>query len=360
MKLLHVCETILGGVSTHLNELVPLQCADLGAENVRLLVPKEHVGELSSVVSALVVPFARHSRMRGLFILPFALIKQCACFRPDLIHAHSTFAGVIVRLIAPVFRIPVVYCPHAWATEREQSKLARRTTALIERALSFLCARIVAVSQAERQSGIALGIRSEKIITVRNGLGAQGPVFTPLVWEDRRLKVLFVGRLSPQKGIDILLRAIEGLEDKISLYVIGERLPGDPLIDFQHYPHVRWFGWRVSAQVMAMMASCDVVVMPSRWEGLPYVALEAMRLKKPIIAARVGGLQEVVCDQETGFLFDSGDALTLRRLLSSLEAVRCAELGVAAEKRFHDSFLAEPMGLAMQAVYQDVLSGGSL
>ncbi len=356
MKVLHVCETALGGIGTHLNDLLLLQFDVLGQDNVALLGPREHMAQIPDIPAGRLYSYHRPSRWRGLPTFVFFFIKTVLSFRPDIVHAHSTFAGFLARLIAPFLRVPVVYCPHGWAMERNQPAYVRRLISFAEWSLSFLSARIVAVSENERQRGLAIGIAPEKIVTVHNGLRPQPPVFTPVTWEDKRLKVLYVGRLDRQKGIDVLLRAIKGLEDRLSVRIVGDVVVGSERVSFEDYAHVDPLGWASVEEVNAQLAACDVVAMPSRWEGLPIVALEAMRLGKPVIASRAGGIPEVVFDGETGLLFDVEDDQAMRRLLLSVDAESCRKMGALGEARFKERFLAAQTYRKIMDLYEEILA----
>ncbi len=353
MKILHACETVLGGVGTHLNELIHLQSKTLGADHVSLLGPRQHMSQVPDVLESQTFTYSRPTRLLGLPLFVLALIRAVFLFRPNVIHAHSTFAGFLTRLIAPFMGVPTVYCPHGWAMDRQQPSIVRKAIAFTEKTLSLLSARIVAVSHHERARGIEIGIKPEKIVTVHNGLRPTPPPFTPTVWQDSRLKVVYVGRLDKQKGIDVLLKAIKGLEDKLSVRIVGDVVVGCESFSFADYPHVEPLGWVDISEANAQIAACDVVAMPSRWEGLPIVALEAMRLAKPLIATRVGGIPETVEDGKTGFLFDAEDSATLRELLLSVDPPRCAVMGQAAQRKFNDEFLAVQTYKALFKIYED-------
>jgi glycosyltransferase involved in cell wall biosynthesis len=128
--------------------------------------------------------------------------------------------------------------------------------------------------------------------------------------------LLFVGDLSRDKGVDVLLRAYEGLDVRLPLVLIGRRLPDTPtplpagaimLHDWPH--HAVMAAWRRSA----------LGVVPSIWpDPCPTVALEAMASRRAIVASRMGGLIDQVVDGETGILVPPGDAIALRGALRRL------------------------------------------
>jgi glycosyltransferase involved in cell wall biosynthesis len=355
LKILHVGESVKGGAGTHLNELIPLQVNDLGDSQVVVLVPQEHISHLRNVAPQNIRTFSRPSRLRGLPSLVLAVVKTLAEVKPDILHAHSTVAGVVVRVIGFFFSVPVVYCPHGWAMDIEQSALKRRVISLVEFGLSFFCKRIIAVSEYERRRGMDLGIPAAKIVTIHNGICCDPPTIRPAEWQDNRLKVLFVGRLDCQKGVDVLLKAIEGLNDCVTVKVIGDSVAGDKAVDFNKHPHVEPLGWLSLNDVAANMMACDVVVMPSRWEGFGLVAIEAMRLSKPVIASTVGGLPEIIADRETGILFPSGDAEALHGILVDASVSQLKWMGQAGHTRFLRCFVADKMCTEIWQVYKDVL-----
>lgn len=356
MKVLHVCETMLGGVGTYQNELVSLQQGLWGVERVRFLGPQQDLVQVPDIAPASIDTFFRRSRLAGLPNLAWAFVRVVRSFRPDVIHVHSTFAGLIVRFIAPFFGIPVLYCPHGWAIDRYRSSFVQKSIALIESMLARVSAGLIAVSEAERRRGIASGIDPQKITVILNGLRSSPPAFQRVEWQDQRLKVLFVGRLDRQKGIDVLLRAVKDLSDQVALRIIGDSVADGDALSLAAYPHVSALGWQKMPEVAAHMQACDVVVMPSRWEGLPLVALEAMRLSKPVIGADVGGMGEVIQDGETGFLFPVEDHNKLRQLLLGLNTEQCAIMGAKAQQRFMDHFTADRVCAEVTALYEKVLA----
>jgi glycosyltransferase involved in cell wall biosynthesis len=357
MKILHVAETSWGGCGTYLNEIVPLQLRALGVSNIRCLVPAQHASHLSEVDPEAIWTFDRPGRLGGLPRLCTAVLRAVRRWQPDIVHAHSTFAGAAVRTLSCFAAMPpIVYCPHGWVFEVEQSKVARMLTQAAERALSYRCRRIVAISDAERRQGEAAGIRRDRMVVVPNGIRDRLQVDTA-AWDDRRLKVLFVGRLDRQKGVDVLLDAVRGLDALVSLRIVGEQVlaaqPG--LATSNTSSHVEFLGWLGHAGVSAQLNAADLVVMPSRWEGFGLVAVEAMRAGKPVVASAVGGLIEIVVDYVTGRLVAVGDAGALRAALLAHDKATLHGMGQAGRARFVQHFTSERTNTELMRVYAEVL-----
>jgi glycosyltransferase involved in cell wall biosynthesis len=193
----------------------------------------------------------------------------------------------------------------------------------------------------------ALRARRERAL-VRRELGV----------EDDSCCLLVLARLSRRKGIDVLLDAMARLESQPVLWVAGdgeERVALEEQARRLALPRVRFLGPREDKA--CLLAACDVVVMPSRAEGLGVAALEAMACGRPVVASRVGGLVDLV-DEATGRRVPPDDAGALAGALDAL--VRSADLrhrlGSAGPARVRQGHLPDQMGLAYEALYRDVLA----
>ncbi len=354
MKVLHVCETLLGGTGTYLNELLPAMQKEMGDSEIFILAPENHKEAIPDIKKS-VFWFSRPTRKLGIFNLAKEYIRVMRKIRPDIVHAHSTFAGFIVRLLSPFFRAKVIYCPHGFATNMKQSKLQKSIIVIVEKILSFFCSKIICISNHEKQVGLDIGISESKLVTIYNGISKTPPKFTLVPWEDTRLKLLFVGRFDTQKGIDILLEAVSDMENNVVLYVIGGSVISGNEIDFSKYKNVKALGWRTSSEIAAYMSASDAVVIPSLWEGFGLVAIEAMRVSKPVIASRVGGLAEIVIDKETGFLIPPDDATALARCISSVNKKDLIKIGNNGKNRFLSKFTSDRMILEIIDMYKIVV-----
>lgn len=362
IKILHIAESIRGGCGTYLNEIVPLQLDSVGRENIRCLVPRQHADHLTDVDPDLIHTFERPGRLGGLPRLAIATLREIRHWQPDIIHAHSTFAGAITRLLAAVTPLPpIVYCPHGWVFEVDLPRGARTLTLIAERGLSRRAHRIVAISRAEYQQGLDAGIAAEKLRLVSNGISAVVPeAVAP--WEDSRRKILFVGRLDRQKGVDLLLKAVADLGDEVCVRIIGEQVLSGQGIDDAALlmPHVSLLGWCDKATVAAHINACDVVVMPSRWEGFGLVAIEAMRAAKPVIAAAVGGLNEIVVDGVTGRLVRPEDPLALAAAIMNGDAAHLSWLGGNGRARFLHQYTSDRTSAELLQLYAETIERESV
>lgn len=168
--------------------------------------------------------------------------------------------------------------------------------------------------------------------------------------------ILFVGELSPHKGVQTLLDAYQGLADLAPLVMIGSQ-HGPATIDA---PKGVTVARNVAhADVMAAWAHCAVGVVPSIWpEPFGQVAVEAMAAHKPVVASAVGGLPDVIVDGETGLLVPPGDPAALRLALRELllDPARRARMGEAGHKRAH-LFTVGVVADRIEQFYGEVLSG---
>lgn len=357
MRILHVAETAMGGVGTYLAELLPLQAAGFGSQNVRALLPDEHAGHVTGVNKQMIRRWHRAGRSPlNLLRLIIAIRREVARFRPTLIHAHSTFAGAVLRLMYRSADRPfrVVYCPHGWAFDRPSSSAKNRAIARIERALAPLCDQIVIISEHERREGMRIGIPEQLMTLVLNGI-ADVPPARPAHWVDSRLKVLFVGRLDRQKGFDTLLDAVEPLADRMCVHAVGKAVAG-PAMTRTGSRVVDFLGWRSLAEIAGEIAAADVVVVPSRWEGFGLVALEAMRGGCAVVASNVGGLREIVVDGVTGRLVPPDTPERLMEVLSEGDVARWKRMGEEGRKRYLSLFTAGRMSDELAQLYRRLAS----
>ena len=358
MKILHLAESAKGGVGTYLAEILGDQARRYGRDNVRALIPSQHAAHVTGVDRRLLVTWRRQNRSAlGVFRLASAIRQEIARFKPTIVHAHSSFAGGVLRLLygwrGPPFRI--VYCPHGWAFDRKSTGLKNRLIESIERNLAPSADRIVLISNHEHLEALRIGIDPERLAVVLNGIDDQ-PAARSARWDDHRIRVLFVGRLDTQKGFDTLLDAVDPIRDRVSVRVIGKAVAGPATAPRPHSSQVEYLGWRSLSEVATEIAAADVVVIPSRWEGFGLVALEAMRGGCAVVASAVGGLREIVVENVTGHLVVPDNPERLMTALTLHDRGAWQAMGAAGRARYEAMFTARRMNDELHAVYEELAS----
>jgi len=360
MKILHVAQKLPGGPASYLAEILDYQHERFGRGNVLISACQTELSHLPNFPASGWRPFASSSRAPvplWRFISDvMAVIRRD---RPDLVHLHSSFSGLLRLFIARLpdsIRPAVVYCPHGWSFNIATNRPRKLAYVAAERMLAGKGDATIVISGFEHRSAIASGLPIANMHVVRNGI-AQDPSPLPaprMAFDPAKLNLLFIGRLDRQKGYDILLEAMRRLSDRpIHLHMLGasvvdvDRAWGDDLAN------VTTHGWIARNQVFGFIDAADAVVVPSRWEGFGLAAIEAMRQGKPVIASAVDALPEVVGD--TGFLVPSDDAAALADVLGSLDRLQLSRLGEQAHERFLANFTADRLNRELIEVYEAAL-----
>lgn len=345
MKVLHAAETIKGGVATVLKQIASAQISRGDIEKVICVVPAAQRSELDCVADEHIVTFKRERRNVGAFIQFLRVFtQQLWREKPDFVHLHSTFAGVLARavliLLWPVRRPKVIYCPHAFAFLMTGSALKKRLYILIEKLLLPVTDKVVCVSDFEYQEGIKAGLNKNKLITIHNGVPAIAE--SPKKEKSDSINLLFVGRFDLQKGYDLLINAFRQCQGKnISLTIVGDSVNHQN--ERIELDNVTYTGWLAASEIKQYFLAADALVIPSRWEGFAMVPLEAMSYSLPVIASNATSLPEVVKEGETGFLFENGDADSLAKILSDLHQVNLVEMGEKGNAFFIQNFTSQAM-----------------
>lgn len=258
--------------------------------------------------------------------------------RPQLVHAHSAKAGLAGRL-AVRGRIPTVFQPHAWSFEATGGAVSTLARAW-ERWGTRWASRVVCVSEAERVTGVRAGIRGRWSV-IPNGVDLQrfrpAPVDTvraelrPVLQVDPAAPlVVCVGRLCRQKGQAVLLRAWSSIARSVPgarLVLVGDGPDRDRLRT--RAPGSVLFVGAV-ADVVPWYQAADLVVLPSRWEGMALAPLEAMACGRPVVATDVGGARESLPPSlASRLLVPPGNPALLAEAVTELllDPLLCASLG---------------------------------
>lgn len=360
MRIVHIAESIFGGVGSYLDEIGQYQSKRLGSNNVLFVIPNGSATMLPSVARSQIIELRTVGRTpHGLFKLGLAIARIVNDVDPDIVHLHSTFAGFVGRIALSLWphRSRLVYCPHGWAFGMEVAWHKQAIYARCEKLLAAKADLIIINSYSEQTLALRYGIPADKLRVIKNGAASVPPRFD-LPLERAPIHVAFVGRLDRQKGLDILLAELDRPDcDHLHLHVVGKCIASksSPLVA-RVLKNVTFYGWMSRAQISALMVNIDAVVMPSRWEAFGLVAIEAMRAGVPVVASSRGGLPEVVQHGVDGLIVDISVPGELGDILAGLDREHLRELGKAAQARFHAEFTAERMNREISATYSSLLT----
>jgi len=222
-------------------------------------------------------------------------------FAPDVIHLHSSKAGLAGRL-AIRGRIPTLFQPHAWSFFAITG-ITGKAALFWEKFGQRWADAVICVSESERQFGIESGLKASWQIA-RNGISLDrwpAPHLDDRKNARRRLEVseqasvvVCVGRVCYQKGQDLLVDAWPAVTENVpdaELYIVGDG-PNLKQLQDKAGASIRFTGARSDVRDWCLAA--DVVAMPSRWEGLSIALLEAMATERAVIASDVTGMRETL------------------------------------------------------------------
>ena len=363
MRVLHVVQPPRGGAPAVVEMLVPRQLArhDVGVV-CRPAVARRIAGSGARVWA---LPMDRRVRPTDLYEL-VRLTRIVAGYRPDVIHAHSSKAGVLARLAGRVTGTPVVFSPHNFSYRiHEGSAPARLAFLAIERLLAPLTAHLQVSYQAEYEDAVRVGTGTTRNTSVvPNGIET-GPLLNLPKPTGDPLRVGTYARLWPQKSIDVLLRSAaiclrRGLVFDVliigegplraSLMALASELGIEGRTRFLDDP----------GGAVAALANLDVFVLSSSVEALPLTPMEAMAAGRTVIATRVGGVSGVVSDGETGLLVEPNDTEALAAAIERVvkDASLRERLAAAGRRTAEARFDIAAMASAFEAIYQAVLAGG--
>jgi glycosyltransferase involved in cell wall biosynthesis len=316
-------------------------------------------------------------------------LRDLRCFRqltqlirdwkPDVVHTHSSKAGILGRAAAWRLRVPaVVHTVHGLPFHRFQPRLVHRAYVLAERFAARRCHAIVSVADSMTQQSLAEGIGSpSQYSTIRSGLDTAPFLNAHLLRASERDRlgiganttvIATLGRLAELKGHDDLITAVLPLlrargRDTLMLLWIGDGWWRKRLEQRLEYEGIRdrviFTGLVPPDQVPALLAASDVVVHPSWREGLPRAVVQALLCARPVIAADIDGASEVCKAGETGWLVPVGDPLRLRAAIEQVTAdpSHAARLAARGQSEVRSEFDGQAMVDRLLSLYRQLLEG---
>ncbi|MER5489032.1 glycosyltransferase [Streptomyces sp. NPDC002812] len=369
---LHLVQPVEGGVARVVVDLVRAQ----SAAGLRTYVGCPRGGQLADAAreaGAEVLTWrAGRAPGPGLAAEVLGARRLIGRVRPDLLHAHSAKAGLAGRL-AVRGAVPTVFQPHAWSFDA----VGGATAALAlrwERFGARWADRVLCVSEAERRTGESEGIAARWSV-IRNGVdlahfrpGGPDPVQDkararaelplPTAFQGDGPLAVCVGRLCQQKGQDVLLRAwpeLLGAVPGARLVLVGDG-PDMERLRRGAPPSVHFAG--AAFDIRPWLRAADLVVLPSRWEGMALAPLEAMACGRPVLVSDVSGARESLPPGQGRLcLVEPEDPTALAKALGGLlaEPRLLAALGEQAERHARMEFDVRRTTDAVTGLYHELL-----
>jgi glycosyltransferase involved in cell wall biosynthesis len=306
---------------------------------------------------------------KALLALMWLIFKE----KPDIVHTHSSKAGILGRVAAKISFVPnIIHTPHGHVFYGHFGVFASKVFLWVEKLFSRFTDRMVALTDGEKNDYENLSVcPAEKLLKIHSGVDVkQFKQSNGNMVEKRRSLGLdqngnvvgFVGWLLPIKGPEYLLKAMEYVWQEYpetALVFVGK---GDLDVDLRTQAlrvsangRVKFLGWR--EDIDEIMPVFDMLVLPSLNEGMGRVLVEAMAAGKPVVASRVGGIPDLVRDGETGYLVPPADEKALADGIKKLldDPGKAWEMGQHGKKRCQQ-FSLEAMIEKLDDLYSGLIT----
>ena len=288
--------------------------------------------------------------------------------RPDVVHTHSSKAGILGRAAAAATNTPCVHTVHGAAFHYGQPKPLQAGYVRAERWAAKRCERIISVCDAMTDAYVEAGVAErDKFTTIYSGFDVE-PFLDCSRREQTRQRLGFgpdqivvatVARLFPLKGHDSLLSVAPAIaaDPRVRFLWVGDGIRRDDyerqIAELGLSDRFTLTGLVTPPEVPDLMHAADIVCHPSQWEGLARVLPQGLIAGKPCVSYDVGGAGEVVVDNETGRLVDLNDADGLAAAVLELasDADLRTRLGSAGRELCRDLFRRETMTARIREEY---------
>lgn len=297
MKILQVITSSeLGGAQT-----VVVQLANnLSKEHEVVLAAGQGDGKMWSMVNDQVVKedcphLQRSISLKNDLLAAIELRRLYKKYKPDVIHLHSSKAGTLGRIVFPSKK--TVYTVHGFDSVR----LAFRKFLPIEKLLQHFCKAVVGVSKYDEKNLLDEGIRNN-VSTVYNGISVPdcSQISDIEVFNQGKKVVLAIARVFPQKKTDLFVDVARLLPQYNFVWIGNQR----EVTEFGELPSNCHFLGNIP-NAGAFCSKANLLMLPSNYEGLPMVILEAMCFGKPVVASDVGGISEIVRNGVNGYALEN-------------------------------------------------------
>lgn len=372
IKIAHIVQS-LGGVDTSLRMITKY----LDDSKFELILVKDRnencpifKSRSGKIINTFEVDFGREINPFKDLLFFIKILRILSKENVHLIHAHSAKCGALGRMAGFLLGIPTLITPHAFSYLSARSKIKRKAFILIEKLLKLFGGKILACSESEKARAINdLGYKNENVLVFPNSL--------PLIekTENIGLKIAnnekyicTIGRPSYQKNtlflIDVFcaMKAL-GNDTKLMILGVGHYSPDldevkEKISDLELQNNVLLIPWSSREDTLKILSNALLYISLSRYEGLPFAVLEAMRAGKACVVSNVDGNKDCITDEFNGYLVSlmhSPDEIAgkINSLLDSRDLLE--DFGIRSFKIFENKFNIEVNIQGLEKIYKDVI-----
>ncbi len=306
------------------------------------------------------------------------IVRLLKDIHPDIVHTHSSKAGILGRAAAAKLGIPAVHTIHGAAFHFGQPRPVSAVYRMAERWAGSRCHKFISVSDAMTDQYVAAGIRPrDKFVTIYSGMEVEPFLDPPRAPHELRRELGFrpedivvgkVARLFHLKGHEFILRVAPRIVEHdahVRFLFVGDGILRDQferqIAEAGLNDHFVFTGLVPPDRVPELVHAMDIVVHTSLWEGLARVLPQALIAGKPVVSYDVDGAREVVITGETGFLVPTQSTDELADALIQLidDADLRQRLGQTGRQRFTEQFRHQTMTRQIREVYRTLLDPGT-
>ncbi len=314
------------GIEVWLIIFEPINPEDTLAGELR--IPSDHL---------IYIPYARMRNMRSFL----QTIRTLRDIKPDILFTHHWFANTVGRLAAFCAGVRSIAFEHSVYDSQKSSKQF-----FLDWLLQFVSSRVVAVSSSVRDSLVAHGIQSVRIVVIPNGIDLTRYAPAPAEHAPRPFTFMFVGRLIRDKGVDVLLDALAQVP-QVALRIVGDGPEATALKKQTERlgltVRVHFLGERTD--VPELLRTADALVLPSRREGFGMVIVEARASGLPVVLSDFPASTELIENDVQGIIVPRDDPAALAEALERL---------ASDPELYRRMALAAPLGLERFSIVRQV------
>lgn len=371
MRIVHCFRSPVGGIFRHVRDLCEAQIAE--GHELGIICDSNTGGAhedrfFDEIAPRLSLSLVRTPMQRqvgpGDIASSWRILRALKIMRPDILHGHSAKGGVYSRIFGTLMRlsghrVARLYSPHGGSLHYNADSASGRLFFTIERVLERMTDHLLFVSSyEERIYDEKVGKPRCPVSLVHNGLNPAE--FVPVATDPDATDFLYIGMMRDLKGPDLFLAALKQVEETtgrtLTATLVGE---GDDHQKYVDQARRLDFGTRVrflpTMPARLAFKLGRLMVVPSRAESMPYIVLEALAARKPLIATNVGGIPEIFGTKSAALCAPSAPSLARNMALALSDEAAWRQSMPDAED-LKQRFDVEVMARTISAIYRDSLA----